>query len=440
MTKELPSPTSKDCPKWNGDGEKVKDWLRSLEIMYNHFEATDGEKRVKHALGCIAKADIGDEVEMFAEAKGADWTKFKQRLLQEYDPEEGECNGSVRKLEKIIEKYRPISIRDYSDWKIFKRKFQEEVSRCEKSEGGSLISNLSQVMLLSKVFSNAFREAIDHRLSVMIAVKTADVTKRSREDPYKLSDVIEAADQVMNATPIGGISLLADENKKSDTGNSRGIVKKEIIDSSLVEEAKIVAAQTSKELETFKAEMKGWMQQMQSTVTMAINRPAPPPVNQYRGPNNGFSNNTTYQYRSSNNLNTEYTGFRRPDCFYCGSCTDRVANCKVKAEDLRNGIIRDTPHGLVMAASGIKIPRVEGRMIKQEIDRILQMKEPEIRAMEAGNGRATMTQSTAPINEPPEHMKAMLLQYRHWIDSNAASTSQYIQTRTGYETNPKTDF
>ncbi|KAF8993557.1 hypothetical protein BDQ17DRAFT_1331635 [Cyathus striatus] len=332
MTKELPSPTSKDCPKWNGDGEKVKDWLRSLEIMYNHFEATDGEKRVKHALGCIAKAIL------------------------------------VTKLKCLLKQKVQIGRSSNKDY---------------------------------------YRSMIQRRGNVM-AVKTADVTKRSREDPYKLSDVIEAADQVMNATPIGGISLLADENKKSDTGNSRGIVKKEIIDSSLVEEAKIVAAQTSKELETFKAEMKGWMQQMQSTVTMAINRPAPPPVNQYRGPNNGFSNNTT--------------------------------NCKVKAEDLRNGIIRDTPHGLVMAASGIKIPRVEGRTIKQEIDRILQMKEPEIRAMEAGNGRATMTQSTAPINEPPEHMKAMLLQYRHWIDSNAASTSQYIQTRTGYETNPETDF
>ncbi|KAF8980064.1 hypothetical protein BDQ17DRAFT_1337940 [Cyathus striatus] len=109
MAKGIPPPTSHDSPQWNGDGRRLKDWLRQLEMLYGEV----GEK--------------------------------KQRLLTEYDPDEGEEYGSASKLERMARKQRLIGDGDFCEWKEFKRMFVDE------AEKGLSQRKISQTALVQQV-------------------------------------------------------------------------------------------------------------------------------------------------------------------------------------------------------------------------------------------------------------------------------------------------
>ncbi|KAF8980796.1 hypothetical protein BDQ17DRAFT_1337617 [Cyathus striatus] len=101
MAKGIPPPTSHDSPQWNGDEMEGK----------------------------------------------------KQRLLTEYDPDEGEEYGSASKLERMVRKQRPIGDGDFQEWKEFKRMFVDEAEKGAEPEKNSLFTNCFLVNTLGSVFT-----------------------------------------------------------------------------------------------------------------------------------------------------------------------------------------------------------------------------------------------------------------------------------------------
>ncbi|KAF8992501.1 hypothetical protein BDQ17DRAFT_1332254 [Cyathus striatus] len=431
MASGLPSPTSRDSPKWDGEVKNLRQWLRQLEILYTHHGETNGKNKVQHALGCITDCDLAEEFEVFAESKAEDWNKFKKRILMEYDLDEVEKNGSVSKLEKIVATYRPIPVGEYREWKKFKLEFNKEAEQCKKSKNGTLISNRSLVGLLSEVLHNSLREKVDTQLTMMDMVKKDTAEKRPREDPYKLEEVIIVVDKIMSLSPLGGSAFM-----QTPTTESKSIIRHEVIERSILNETRITMAQIVEEWDSMKKEFMSLLQGMQLAQTI------PQPSQVYRpSPLNSWHQPMTYQFQGPAVQISGYGGYsensNQIDCWYCGNCLEQMMNCRVRAKDIQDGIVCEGPGGrLVMGGSGMKI------------EHILQMKESEVHAtgVDKGKAPAVMMQSTQLEGEPPLQLLQELGHYSGWFKAQnfaspeKASTSQPLRTRTSKETVPNPYF
>ncbi|KAF8992416.1 hypothetical protein BDQ17DRAFT_1332315 [Cyathus striatus] len=310
MAKGIPPPTSRDSPQWNGDGRCLKDWIRQLEMLHEHYDLKDGKKRVQHAVGCIEKFEVAEIVEKFAEAKENDWEKFKAKLMLEYDPDEGEQYGSASKLEQMARKQRPIGDGDYREWKEFRRSFVDEAEKGEETDKNSLFTNRFLVNTISRLCKR-------------------DTSKRQREDPYTLAEVVEAVDKLMGTVPIGGIANLYTET----IGNSASVIKKEVIEKAFLEGSKQSYDKLHKEMDSLRLDMQNLLQS-QTALVQAQSNQYRPPVNNWTPPQN-----TTYQFR--NPVNQGLGGFG--------------------GRDLQDGLINELPNGrIVMGASGMALYKKDG--------------------------------------------------------------------------------
>ncbi|KAF8999961.1 hypothetical protein BDQ17DRAFT_1327991 [Cyathus striatus] len=249
MAKGIPPPTSRNSPQWNGDGRRLKDWLRQLEMLYEHYGEIGGKKRVRHAVGCIEKYEVAEIVGKFPESKADSWEKFRQRFLTEYDPDEGEEYGSASKLERMARKQRLIGDGDFCEWKEFKRMFVDEAEKGAEPEKNSLFTNRLLVNTLGSVFTEDFREKLNTHLRFMDSKVVSDETspkKRLREDPYTLKEVVAAVDKLMDTAPIGGVANLYTEIG----GKSGSIIKKEVMESALAGSSKDSYDKVQKEIES----------------------------------------------------------------------------------------------------------------------------------------------------------------------------------------------
>ncbi|KAF8989000.1 hypothetical protein BDQ17DRAFT_1334334 [Cyathus striatus] len=281
MAKGIPPPTSCDSPQWNGDDRHLKDWLRQLEMLYEHY-GDRRKKQVRHAVGCIEKYELAKIVEKFAESKADSWEKFRQRILTEYDLDEGEEYRSASKLERMARKQRLIGDGDFCEWKEFKRMFVDEAEKGAEPEKNSLFTNCFLVNTLSSVFTEDFREKLNTHLQFMdskVGVDETSPKKRLKEDPNTLKEVVAAVDKLMDTAPIGRVANLYTEIG----GKSGSIIKKEVIESALAGSSKDSYDKVQKEIESLQKEMRTLLQS-QTVLVQAQSNQYWPPVNNWGPP------------------------------------------------------------------------------------------------------------------------------------------------------------
>ncbi|KAF8983709.1 hypothetical protein BDQ17DRAFT_1336402 [Cyathus striatus] len=235
MAKGIPPPTSCDSLQWNGDGRHLKDWLRQLEMLYEHYGEIGGKK---------------------------------------YDPDEGEEYRSASKLERMARKQRLFGDGDFHERKEFKRMFVDEAEKGAEPEK-----------------NKDFREKLNTHLRFMdskVGVDETSPKKRLKEDPNTLKEVVAAVDKLMDTAPIGRVANLYTEIG----GKSGSIIKKKVIESALAGSSKDSYDKVQKEIEILQKEMRTLLQS-QTVLVQAQSNQYWPPVNNWGPPQN-----TTYQFQN----------------------------------------------------------------------------------------------------------------------------------------------
>lgn len=115
----MPVPFSQGAPKWDGEIEKLGDFIWHLEHQFEVSNVTDAVEKLRWILSYVSKG-IRDEWSSFQEYIDKDWKAFMERLKIEYPELVTEETGSVSKLKSICRKFRTIGLADRDDFSSFR--------------------------------------------------------------------------------------------------------------------------------------------------------------------------------------------------------------------------------------------------------------------------------------------------------------------------------
>jgi hypothetical protein len=159
----MPALFSQGAPKWEGEIDKLGDFIWHLERQFEVSSITDGPNKLKWILSYVNKS-VRDEWISFKEYEDKNWEEFMKWLKEEYPELVIEEKGSVAKLKAICRRFRHIGLLDQEDFSSFCRQFQSQANKCLALP--SIISNRELVEEFVNTLTPAFSEALTVRLSV----------------------------------------------------------------------------------------------------------------------------------------------------------------------------------------------------------------------------------------------------------------------------------
>ncbi|KAF7761162.1 hypothetical protein Agabi119p4_10571 [Agaricus bisporus var. burnettii] len=125
----MPAPLSAGAPKWEGDIDKLGDFIWHLERQFEVSSVTDSADKLKWALSYVNKS-VCDEWSSFKEYKDRKWDAFMERLKIEYPELVTEETGSVAKLKALCRGCRTIGLEDQEEFRKFRRQFLSQANKC----------------------------------------------------------------------------------------------------------------------------------------------------------------------------------------------------------------------------------------------------------------------------------------------------------------------
>jgi hypothetical protein len=364
----MPVPMSTSAPKWDGTRGKLRDFLYQLAHLLSVAGITSDEDKIKWAISYVS-ADIRDEWIGFKESTGKDWEKFLDRIAKEYPEVIEEELGSVRQLEELCDRFRPLSIRDDQDFMTFKRRFTVLADKCKTPP--SIIHDRELVGLFVGTLDEAFLTHLNMRLSLTGTVKQHSTGTTRREDPYELNSVIEEAEKIVNEKNI--LRAVKPVNKaligkKRINVDSRAPVlytkeeavtpSKTQVDIDLLYE-EIAGIKTM--LTTNGKSVRGQLDSVRDLVIRGQQPSGPRSKQNYMSKGNSNGNN-------NNRSRLTIEGDDR--CFYCHETGHRWLECPDLDEDVKNGLITRDGRKLRFS-NGNSIPRAEGFSIKECVRKFL---------------------------------------------------------------------
>lgn len=188
-------------------------WIDTSESAFETAGIQEEAVMVRKALDWMTPV-TRDMLKGLNSIKKPSWEGFKKALKTIFADAALEEVGSRARLEKIVDRFDPITIHDRQKLQIFKQLFSSEAEKL--MTGVPLISNADAIRLFLAPIDGKLKGIIKSNVQKM--VKAEEIATRRREDPYTL-------DEVMNASIKALDSNLFDVVYGVDTISSpRGIV------------------------------------------------------------------------------------------------------------------------------------------------------------------------------------------------------------------------
>lgn len=340
QTNKMPANTSRDAPKFDPDrpGELIR-FFKLVEDLFKQCSVTDVAEQKDYA-GRYTDSQTEREWQAMDSFDNGTWEKFKAEVIASYPEAKSLTNGSLKALRDICKTHSRLSIKDNSELKSLKRKFNAESKKLLTPP--SIISNRELVDMFLACLEERFRSEVYTRLSATTATKQATPNFRA-EDPYELKEVMEAAELLVE----GPSGVLASD---SSVGSAIQITSKKDtteIKAEVEEIKQVVAglqdrvAVTQKNMTEGFGDLKQIIQQnnllfqnaMQQNAIYAQKAPMPPPMN-YGAPT---YSRPSYPPRDP----------KDDRCFYCHernhvmeACPERNRHLEEKKTVLHDGKIR----------------------------------------------------------------------------------------------------
>ena len=147
--------------------------------------------------------------------KKPSWEGLKKALKTVFADAALEEVGSRARLEKIIDRFNPITIQDQQKLQIFKQLFSSEAEKL--MTGVPLILNTDVIRLYLVPLDGKLKNIVKSNVQKM--VKAEDITTRRHEDPYMLDEVMSASIKALDSNlfdVVYGIDTIS---------STRGIVR-----------------------------------------------------------------------------------------------------------------------------------------------------------------------------------------------------------------------
>ncbi|KAF8981586.1 hypothetical protein BDQ17DRAFT_1438355 [Cyathus striatus] len=224
------------------------------------------------------------------------------------------------------------------------------------------ISNLNIVKRLLKALSRKFKDTLNQWLDLV----PESVEDRNPDDPYDYKVVIRVCDSIVRKRFLGNDSdseessdsdASADSDVPVKNSSRKGKARKEEL--KLMNLLRLPIKKETPEVDIKKevqeAVALGMSVLTKEFHTMLVNIPKLPPAALSNQPPN--ANWMMYQYRNQGYKggNPAYTLPLSQGCYYCGQCSENIANCKVKAKVIADGVIKEEFGVLTMCGTNEKI-------------------------------------------------------------------------------------
>ena len=225
-TKDMPSPYSKDAPKFNCDKpSELNRYIKRLEELFTKHSIEDDADKIKY-LGAYADARTEKEWEAMSSYDGT-FAEHKKEIISSYPEASNEARGSIKELRRIRDEYSGITCQDLTRLQAYKRAFVAEAKKLQAEP--ALLSNHEAIEIFLKPLTDGFRKKIIDKLDLVETVTpTAGHENRRPEDRFPLAKIIEIAVNVASGMQgTYGTTDSSSSRKDNDRREMRSYIKTE---------------------------------------------------------------------------------------------------------------------------------------------------------------------------------------------------------------------
>lgn len=262
--------------------EHLRTYLRDLEACLEEAEITQPEKKIKYALRYIDE-DTLDLWEPISETVQADqnatepdmWKRFKANLTTLYPASDPERRYALRDVEDLVRRTSSVPMTDRHELSAYYREFVKFTTYLIEKKR---YSDSEQKRTFMLGFPKAFRERLDHRLSITCADTLP-------EDGYPIDEVLTQATRMLG----GGSGPRSDSSSPKSTDPT----------------VKLEQTLTS------------FFNRLESTIG----------ATQGRNNNSGSSSSNTNSSTNNNAAPPRTAPPRNNNCMFCGETTHFIGRC-----------------------------------------------------------------------------------------------------------------
>jgi len=159
----MPMALSPSAPRWDGQAQSLRTYIRLVERMLVTTEITDEVQKLRWLTEYI-DPDINDQWTSFEEYAWGNWDDFLSRLRIEYPEITNEEQGSMDQLRRLCWDIIEIGLAEEERLLDFKQKFLFIAQKCLKPL--AITGNRELVEHFVRCLDANFREALNSRLSL----------------------------------------------------------------------------------------------------------------------------------------------------------------------------------------------------------------------------------------------------------------------------------
>jgi len=128
--KDMPSPYSKDAPKFNFEkpGE-LNRYIQRLEELFEKHSIEEDKEKIKY-LGAYADVRTEKEWEAMTSYEGT-FVAHKKEIIASYPEASNEVRGSIKELRRIRDEHSGITCQDLTRLQAYKRAFVAEAKKLQ---------------------------------------------------------------------------------------------------------------------------------------------------------------------------------------------------------------------------------------------------------------------------------------------------------------------
>jgi hypothetical protein len=188
--------------------EEFESWLTELEDYFRWSDITNPEAKINITMTKMDFITRDLMADVLKSARGYDWEKFKEDLIQQFPEAQDRKIGSRERLIALCEKTKYIPFGHHQKLMAFNREFNLESKKLKEMDP-PLITNVDLVSLYINTLEPRFADELKKHLVARAMAETKKDTDireklKKRQDPWLLEDVQDAA-ITMSATMIQSV-------------------------------------------------------------------------------------------------------------------------------------------------------------------------------------------------------------------------------------------